>query len=137
MASLKKAADSALPSGTAVIRTRMSSVHPSAPRPCGLASSRDRLLPRGGPPGAHPPCSEDLFLVPPGKGSRRTLIGSGWVTCPSLNQSLAQGKQHSDWPGLDHVPLPSLGRKVKPAVEGERGVWAAAPGLVCPPHLPT
>lgn len=96
----------------------------------------DRFLPCSGPtrpPRFHPPSLQPQWRVPlSGSFSKSqdptTLIGSYWVTCQSLSQSLVQGKQESDWPGLDHVITPGVWRgkmvperKVKSTVAGDGG----------------
>lgn len=98
-----------LPSGMAVIRTQLCSLHLQLCVPAGWChcwtGTCHEVAPRAAgfhlpslvPSGATPSAS------PPAKVSRLLLIGLLWVTCPSLNQSLAQGMQESDWPGLDHM----------------------------------
>lgn len=99
----------------------------------------NRFLPRRGPTrptSFHLPSLQPQWRVPlSGSFSKSqdpvTLIGSYWVTCQSLSQSLVQGKQESDWPGLDHVITPGVWRgkmvperKVKSTVAGDGG-WRA------------
>lgn len=143
-----------LPPGTAVVRTQLCPLHPSACA-CLLVCQPSRVGPTSGrmPPAWVGSCrmvapestklsssrlrgpAESACFWFPLRVSRLTLIGVDWVTCSPLNQSLPPPpprEQECDWPGLDHMIIAGawggktvLERKVKSTIVDGGWPWEA------------